>query len=258
MPIVSIVAHRHEIRFTLLLVNLALFIVLLTIGTLTSLSQPFAQQLYDQIASIPISPVDIFLHNMLVCLLELIPLFGILMLALSGFATGIGVSAISLVEGRSAIASLWVLVNQFPHTWLEFLAYTLAATEGTMVFLMLIAVGNRLLFRRELKIMALTFLVSNLLLTMGSVVETGAILVGGLVDAIAWIISDTFLVAAVYYDARRRGMQLPNPLIPLVLVGIGTVAGFALPTLLAFAVLIWIKHMRYKGVGRALRNTPAS
>jgi hypothetical protein len=249
LPIVTIVAHRHEIRITLLLVNLALLMLFVTTGTLTPVPKPTAQEIYNELASVPVTPEVIFLHNIMICLVEIIPLLGTLMLVVSGFATGLGLSAISIVTGTNPAADLWVLLNQYPHTWLEFLAYSLAATEGTMVFLMLIAVGFRLLFRRELKILALTFVICNLLLGTGSVFEILAIESGILAVAATWIISGVVLVAATYYDAKRRGMRLPNPLIPLVLVEVGTIMGYALPTLLVFMILLWIKHVRHRRVG---------
>jgi hypothetical protein len=254
LPIVSIVAHRHEIRVTLLLVNLALLILLVTTGTLTPVPKPTAQEIYNELASVPVTPESIFLHNIMICLVEIIPLLGTLMLVLSGFTTGLGLSAISLITGANPAADLWLLLNQYPHTWFEFLAYSLAATEGTMAFLMLIAVGFRLLFRRELKILVLTFVVCNLLLATGSVFEIVAIVGGNLAVAATWIISGVVLVAATYYDAKRRGMRLPNPLIPLALVEVGTIIGYALPTLLAFALLLWMKHVKHKGVRQEIER----
>jgi hypothetical protein len=247
VPIVAIVAHRHELRVTLLLVNLLAFIGLITVGTLTPVPTLFAQELYNQLASIPPTPGAIFLHNLVVCSVEIVPVIGILLLMSSGFVTGLGLSAIDLIRGRNSLADLWLLLNAYPHTWLEFLAYTLAATEGTMVLLMLIAVGFRLLFTRELKIMILTFVICNLVLGFGSVLEVATILYGQMAIVAAWIPLGILLVAAVYYDAKRRGMKLPHPLIPLVLVETGTVLGFALPTLLVFAALLWLKHFKYKG-----------
>jgi hypothetical protein len=254
LPIVTIVAHRHEIRVTLLLVNLALLMLFVTAGTLTPVPKPTAQEIYNELASVPVTPETIFLHNIMICLIEIIPLLGTSILVASGFTTGLGLSAISIITGTSPAADLWVLLNQYPSTWLEFLAYSLAATEGTMVFLMLIAVGFRLLFRRELKILALTFVVCNLLLATGSVFEVAAIVGGNLAVAATWIILGVVLVAVAYYDARRRGMRLPNPLIPLVLVEVGTIIGYALPTLLAFALLLWIKHVKHKGVRREIER----
>nr|MDO8098529.1 hypothetical protein [Candidatus Njordarchaeota archaeon] len=256
MPIETIVVHRHEIRVTLLLINLVLFMVLLTVGTLTPVPQPLAQELYNEIVNVPITLESIFLHNMLICLLEIIPLLGTMLFITSGFATGLALSAISLITGIDPSGALWALLNEYPHTWLEFLAYSLAATEGTMAFLMLIAVGFRLLFRRELKILALTFVVSNSLLAVGSVFETAAILGGKLAVVAMWIASGVVLVAAVYYDAKRRGMKLPNPLMPLVLIEVGTITGFTLPTLLAFTILVWIKHMKHEVVRTQLTTLP--
>lgn len=245
----TIVARRHEIRVTLLFVSLVLFIVLVSVGSLTTVPQPLAQQLYNNLLSIPVTPGSIFIHNVLISLLELIPLIGTMFFFLSGFVSGLSVSAISLVQGDNSLNVLWVLLNNFPHTWLEFFAYTLAASEGTMVFLMLIATGTKLLFRRELRILGLTFLVCNGLLAVGSVFETAAIVAGNLAVVAAWIVFGVALVAVVDHDAKRRGMKLPNPLIPLVLLEVGTIIGFALPTLLVFATLLWIKHVRFRGVG---------
>jgi hypothetical protein len=228
----------------LLLVNLTLFIVLVTVGGLTPVSQPLAQELYNEIASIPITPESIFLHNAMICMAEIVPLLGAFLFVISAIGSGLSLSAISLVRGINPLTTAWLLFNQYPHTWLEFSAYSMAATEGTMLLLMLIAVGFGPLFRRELKILVLTFATFSLLLALGSVFETLAIVSGRLAVTATWVVSGVLLVAATYYDAKRRRMKLPDPLIPFVLVEVGTIAGFALPTLLLFAIYFWMKHVR--------------
>jgi hypothetical protein len=253
----TILTRRHEIRVSLLLANLLLFIVLVTVGGLTPVPQPLAQELYNEIVSIPITPESIFLHNAQICVIEVIPLMGVFLFVISAVGSGLSLSAISLVRGINPLTTTWLLFNQYPHTWLEFLAYSMAATEGTMVFLMLIAVGFGPLFRRELKILVLTFATFNLLLALGSVFETLAVVSGRLAVTATWAVSGVLLVAAAYYDAKRRRMKLPNPLIPLVFVEVGTIAGFALPTLLIFAIYLWIRHVRSVRTGGAeMKATP--
>jgi hypothetical protein len=241
----------------LLLVNLTLFIVLVTVGGLTPVSQPLAQELYNEIASIPITPESIFLHNAMICMVEIVPLLGAFLFVISAIGSGLSLSAISLVRGINPLATTWLLFNQYPHTWLEFLAYSMATTEGTMLFLILIAGGFGPLFRRELKILVLTFATFNSLLALGSVFETLAIVSGRLAVTATWVVSGVLLVAVVYYDAKRRRMKLPNPLILLVLVEVGTIAGFSLPTLLIFAIYLWTKHVRHKRTrGAEMKATP--
>jgi hypothetical protein len=241
-----IVARRHAIRVTLLFVNLILFVVFISVGSLTPVSQTVAQEIYNSIVSIPVNPGSIFLHNLTICLIEIIPLLGFFFYFLSAFASGISISAISLIQGTSSVNDLWLLLNYYPHTWLEFSAYTLAASESIMVILMLIAAATKPAFRRELKIVGLTILACAGLLSIGSVFETAAIFFGRAAVFVTWIIFGVGAVAVVYYDARRRGMKLPHPLIPLVLVEAGTILGFALPTLLVFATVLWVKHVRFK------------
>jgi hypothetical protein len=253
VTIETIVVNRHEIRVTLLLVNLTLFVVLVTAGSLTPVSQPLAQELYNEVVRIPITPESIFLHNAQICMVEVVPLLGAFVFLISAIGSGLSLSAISLVRGIDPLATTWLLFNQYPHTWLEFLAYSMAATEGTMLFLILIAAGLGPLFKRELKILVLTFVTFSLLLGLGSVFETLAVFSGKLAVAATWVVSGVLLVAAVYYDAKKRGMKLPNPLILLVLVEVGTITGFALPTLLIFAICLWIEHVRHertRDVGR--------
>jgi hypothetical protein len=250
----TIVARRHEIRVTLLFGNLLLFIAVILFGSLTPVPQPLAQQLYNSLLSIPVTPGSIFLHNAMISLIEFIPLLGSMFFFISGFVSGLSVSAISVAQGGSSLNYLWLLLNNYPHTWLEFFAYALAASEGTMLFLMLIAAYSKPLFRRELKIFGLTILVCGGLLVVGSLFETAAIAAIAsknlLVVVITWIIFGVGLVAIVYYDAKRRGLKLPHPVIPLALVEVGTIVGFALPTLLVFATLLWVVHVRYKGEKR--------
>jgi hypothetical protein len=250
----TVVARYHEIRVTLLFGNLLLFIAVILVGSLTSVPRSLAQQLYNSLLSIPVTPGSIFLHNVMISLIEFVPLLGSLFFFLSGFISGLSVSAISVARGGSSLNYFWLLLNNYPHTWLEFFAYTLAASEGTMVFLMLIAAHTRPLFRRELKIFGLTILVCSGLLVVGSLFETAAIAAIAsknlLIVAITWILFGVGLVVVVYYDAMRRGLKLPFPLIPLALVEVGTIIGFALPTLLVFITLLWVKHVRYKGEKR--------
>jgi len=137
-------------------------------------------------------------------------------------------------------------LNNYPHTWLEFSAYTLASSEGTMLILMLIAAATKPAFRRELKIAGLTILACAGLLGVGAVFETAAIFFGVVAVFVTWIIFGFGVVAVVYYDAKRRRLKLPHPLIPLVLVEVGTIIGLALPTLLLFTTLLWVKHVRFK------------
>jgi hypothetical protein len=246
-----IVARRHAIRVTLLFVNLILFVVFISIGSLTPVSQTVAQELYNSIVSIPINPETIFLHNLTICLIEIIPLLGFFFYFLSAFASGISISAISLIQGSSSVNDIWLLLNNYPHTWLEFFAYTLAASESIMMILILIAAATKpALFRRELKIVGLTVLACASLLGIGSIFETAAIFFGKTAVIVTWIIFGFGAVAAVYYDAKRRRMKLPHPLIPLLLVEAGTILGFALPTLLVFVTVLWVKHVRVKNEGR--------
>jgi hypothetical protein len=242
----AILTRRHEIRVSLLFANLLLFIILVTVGSLTPVPQPLAQELYNEILSIPIAAGSIFLHNAQICMVEVVPLLGAFVFLASAIGSGLSLSSISFIRGINPLATTWLLFNQYPHTWLEFLAYSMAATEGTMLLLMLIAADLGPLFRRELKILVLTIAAFSLLLALGSVFEMMAIFSGKLVVAATWVVSGVLLVAVVYYDAKKREMKLPNPLIPLVLVEVGTIAGFALPTLLIFAIYLWIEHVRHE------------
>jgi hypothetical protein len=119
-----------------------------------------------------------------------------------------------------------------------------------MVFLMLIAARTGPLFRRELRILGLTFVVCSILLALGAIFETAAIFVGNIAVVVGWIVFDGALAAAVYLDADRRGIKLPNPSITLVLIELGTIIGFATPTLLIFVALIWIKHIKWVRTGQ--------
>jgi len=167
----------------------ALILVALAAGFAVPVSPEFAQEIYNQLnqtvtegnATGTLAPA-IFLNNFLLCLAMFIPLAGIGIGLFIMFSTGLafravlevqlamGVSAASPVsfDFSTAILALALIGITFVA---EFVSYTIGMTESVWLF-------RRLTQRRwrELKITAKLIGVVALLLTIGAIVETLALM----------------------------------------------------------------------------------
>lgn len=66
----------------------------------------------------------IFGNNLMICLLGFIPVFGILLELYALFSTGVVIAA--MAYGTTNPLLMLFLLFVFPHTWLEFISYSLA------------------------------------------------------------------------------------------------------------------------------------
>ena len=112
----------------------------------------------------------IFVNNCRICMLMFIPIVGIVFGAISLFATGIAINALSIVQGASSSLMLLSLIIG-PIFWIEFIAYSTGMTESVWLF-------RRLLQGRwkELKHAAILIGIAVGLLAIGAIVESWLIL----------------------------------------------------------------------------------
>jgi hypothetical protein len=122
-----------------------LFIFLLSVvvtfaGTLMPLSDETAHVLSDSVNQIVEKndtlsslSVAIFVNNFLLCLPMFIPVFGALFGMFVLFSTGMGINALSMVQGiPTSIAFLSLMIT--PIFWIEFASYSLGMTESIWSF----------------------------------------------------------------------------------------------------------------------------
>lgn len=172
----------------------AIFVFVLTLvamaaGFAVPVSPEFAQEIYNQLnqtvtegnATGTLAPT-IFLNNFLLCLAMFIPLAGIGIGLFIMFSTGLAFRAVLEVQLAMGVSTTPPVSFDFSTAILalalvgitfvaEFVSYTIGMTESVWLF-------RRLTQRRwrELKITAILIGVVALLLTLGAIVETLALM----------------------------------------------------------------------------------
>jgi len=167
----TIVQSRRKIRTILFLSSLALFLLTFFVGSQIHLTEDQAstivKEFEQEIGTNPTAQA-IILNNTLLCLEFFIPFLGIFSLAEAGFNTGNVLAAIALTSPTPVSAStVFLLTLATPVAWIEFTAYSLASSEGTMI---VISVFSRFL-RKEAKNLLLSLVVAIALLVFGGFLE---------------------------------------------------------------------------------------
>jgi hypothetical protein len=157
-----------------------LSVVVTLAGTLMPLSADEAQMISDQLDQMVSENDDvislsfaIFVNNFGLCLPMFIPVFGVVFGLFVLFSTGMGVSAISMVQGLPPILTLLMLMIT-PIFWIEFASYSLGMSESVWLF-------RRLTQKRwgYLKRTAMFIGITAVLLAIGAIVEAWLILAVG-------------------------------------------------------------------------------
>lgn len=166
-----IARNMRTIRVATFLICTGIFIGGLILGSQTPLSADDAEFIRSQVEQIIISgptALAIAQNNIAICLIFFIPVFGVLFMVFVSYSTGLVISAYSLLS--TSVTRLEILQATFlvPSTWLEVIAYSLAASEGT---LFLLGVLTRR-FKEEGKTLLKTILVCVALLIVGAVIES--------------------------------------------------------------------------------------
>lgn len=189
--------------FGLLLgIEIGIFLVGLTWPIDTGTQQSLLQEA-NSITEIAKNPdpltmlVTIFSNNVRVALLEMIPVFGALVLVLSMFTTGLLTQAI--VASNGLPGSLGGILFLFPYTIVEFSAYMVAVGAGTM----LLVGWRRRRLRREAEAFALEVVGVVIILLVAATMETMTI-VSPLLGLALWIPTVLSLIWLVRTFRRSR------------------------------------------------------
>jgi len=120
--------------------------------------------------SMSLSPSDIFIHNLLLSLVMMIPVFGFIFSLFSSSLSGMAVSAFSTVFGSNPLRVAISLIST-PEGILEFIAYGLASAQGLAGFFAI--VEKR--FRNELKEYLLTTIMLIVILFIAALLESARV-----------------------------------------------------------------------------------
>jgi len=167
----TISKNGRKIRFVLFFVSLALFLVAFFAGSQVQLSRNEAlamvKEFEEAIGSNPTAET-IIMHNTALCLQFFIPVLGMLSLGVVGFSSGNVLAAIALSSPNPISSTVLILYTlATPVAWIEFVAYSLASSEGIMI---IVSVFSRCL-RKEARTFLLVLVASISLLVLGGFVE---------------------------------------------------------------------------------------
>ena len=163
--------NMRTIRVSAFLACMGILIAGLLLGTQAPLSIEEARLIIGRIRRTIISgslAFQIAVNNIMICLTFFLPILGVLFMALASYSTGVGISALTLFAASTTRIEILQTLFLAPSTWIEFVAYSLAASEGMML---LLSIFTRR-FREEGKKLAITVLACVTLLIAGAVVET--------------------------------------------------------------------------------------
>lgn len=169
-----LVKNLKMIRISAFLLCLGIFSIVLLLGSQTPLSKEEAELIVSEVQGVVASDsllLQIAWNNIILCLLLFLPVFGVLFMVLVSYGTGTVISAYALLSASTARSEILLVLFSSPSTWLEFAAYSLAASEG-MLFLLGIFTRR---FREEGKTLAKTVLACILILIVGAVIEAALI-----------------------------------------------------------------------------------
>ncbi len=121
-----------------------------------------------------IGTVTIFGNNMIHCLSMFIPVFGLIRGLYVLYLTGRALAALGLVYNSNPV-NLVVTTFIFPHALMEYLAYSIALSEGFWLIYVIVKGGVES-FKHELNNTAKAISISNIVLFLAAVVEMYIIL----------------------------------------------------------------------------------
>src|SRR5579875_1907255 len=128
-----------ELAFVLFILEIILFYVIASIPISNSEAQSLSasyNSVQDSLQSSSLfgRAVLIFVNNVRIALMEIIPVWGAILFSISTYATSRTVEAVAIVQPASVAhlpaQVLITLLFLFPHSWLELPAYAIALTES--------------------------------------------------------------------------------------------------------------------------------
>jgi len=186
----------------ILIVELAIF----AFGLLTPLSSPVQQNLLNQtnnqFGSVPTAtPTQlvalIFTHNVVIGLVEMIPVLGALLFVYSIYVTGLVAQVIAVSAGYPS--QFGVILFAFPYSIVELSAYAIAVGAGMMLLVSL----RKKRLRRELKVFVLEMVAVVVVLLAAALMET-ATRFSPLVGFSLWIPTGLAAAGVVIYSRGRQ------------------------------------------------------
>jgi hypothetical protein len=140
----------------------------------------------------------IFTHNLTIALLEMIPVAGALLFAISSYSTGLAAQALVVSQGYSA--QLGAVIFAFPYSLVELSAYAVAVVSGSML---LVAWRNRRLVR-ELKVFVVEGAVVATILLIAATMEATTVRVSLALGFALWLPTGLALGAIIVLALRRQ------------------------------------------------------
>jgi len=186
----------------ILIVELAIF----AFGLLTPLSSPVQQNLLNQtnnqFGSVPTATPThlvalIFTHNVVIGLVEMIPVLGALLFVYSIYVTGLVAQVIAVSAGYPS--QFGVILFAFPYSIVELSAYAIAVGAGMMLLVSL----RKKRLRRELKVFVLEMVAVVVVLLAAALMET-ATRFSPLVGFSLWIPTGLAAAGVVIYSRGRQ------------------------------------------------------
>ncbi|MGD6851511.1 MAG: hypothetical protein ACQCN6_05565 [Candidatus Bathyarchaeia archaeon] len=165
-------AKPKQKRVYSVLLVLLVAVIVLVVGSSVPLSYSAAEALHGSLRQTLTQAINnndlvqsIYFNNLTLCLLMFLPLLGSGLGLFVLYNTGVGLNAISMVQGQSTLLGVLDLMAG-PVFWLEFFAYSIAMAQSIWLF-------RRMLQGRwnELEWTGLSIVVSTVLLAVGAVVE---------------------------------------------------------------------------------------
>jgi len=139
----------------------------------------------------------IFGHNLLIALVELVPILGAFFYLISIYSTGVATQAIVGAKGLPAFSGL--ILFFLPYTFVELSAYALAVGSGTM--LVVSAIGHR--FLKEVKVFVVEVVLVAAILVVAAAMET-ATTYSVEVGLALWVPTALGVIGGAVAVARRR------------------------------------------------------
>lgn len=142
-----------------------------------------AHQLSSQVsgASYPALIYQIFTNNFRIALLEMIPIFGVILFALSIYETARVTEAIAGINSESPLLLVILLLVIFPHSWIELPAYAVATAEGLYLLYALAKAfrGDRRRLSMEAAQLGINIIIVAAMLIVAAIFESTEIELGG-------------------------------------------------------------------------------
>lgn len=195
-------------RVTLVLAVLAIEVVIFFVGLLIPLSDATRQAMFNQTSS-QFGEVQtgsaaqltgfIFTHNASIAYLEMIPVAGAVLFAVSVFSTGLAAQA--LVASQGYPVQLGAAIFVFPYSWVELTGYSVALVSGFM----LLAAWRKRRLRQELRVFVLEGVSVAAILLVAAAMEAATVKISVTLGFALWLPTLLALGGVIVLAGRRRG-----------------------------------------------------